>query len=140
LLRITNSLTVSHSYATWMWDLLAELWHGTASRCTLICHLIGSIEWSPWEASSRSDSQSPSHTVHYRVHKSPQLIPILARWNLNPVQTLKPNFHKLHLNITLTATLKSDPDFVSFLVSAAYCARLDFMAAINPLKIELLFK
>jgi hypothetical protein len=57
---------------------------------------------SSWEANSHSASQEIPRLLwnpkaHYRVHMSPQLIPILSQ--MNTVHTFPPYFPKIHFNI-----------------------------------------
>jgi hypothetical protein len=65
------------------------------------------MQQSPWEANSSSASQEvplifryPS--VHYRVHRSPSLVPILSQ--TNPIYAI---VLKIHLNIILPCTPRS---------------------------------
>jgi hypothetical protein len=64
----------------------------------------------PWETNSRSTSQkipriSWNLRVHYRVHKRPELLPILSQ--MNPVHTLPICFSKIHSDYTLPSTPRS---------------------------------
>jgi hypothetical protein len=53
--------------------------------------------------------------VHYRVHKSPLLDPILSQ--TNPVRNLSPHFCKIHFNIILSSMPTSSKRLLSFRVS-----------------------
>jgi hypothetical protein len=60
-----------------------------------------------WEAKSNSASQELlrllcTPKVHYRVHNSPPLIPILSQ--MHPVHNFPPCFRKIHSNIILPYT------------------------------------
>jgi len=60
------------------------------------------------EANSHSDSQEIPYLlrkseVHFRVHKTPLLVPILSQ--MKPVHNFTPNFSKTYSNIILTPCL-----------------------------------
>jgi hypothetical protein len=70
-----------------------------------------------WEANSGSAGQEIPHfscisKVHYRVHKSLPLGPILCQ--MSPVHTLIPCLFKIHFNIILPPTTRSPNKSLSF--------------------------
>jgi hypothetical protein len=84
------------------------------------------MERSPWDAKSHPTSPEilrilRNLNVHYRVHNSPQLVPILRK--MHPVHNLPPYFPQIDPNIILQPTPMSselsvpvrffDPYFVS---------------------------
>jgi len=73
-----------------------------------------------WEADSHSASREILRVlwnmrVHYRVHKSPPLAPILTQ--TDPVHTFPNYFPKIHFNIMLQSTPRSSKWFLPFMIS-----------------------
>jgi len=63
--------------------------------------------------------------VHYHVHKSPTLAPILSQ--MHPVHTLPTNFFKIHSNIILPAmSMSSKGSCVTFCENLFYGELLAF--------------
>jgi len=50
--------------------------------------------------------------IHYHVHKSPQVVPVLSQ--INPLHTLQSNLFKIHFNIILPSMPKSSKWYLSF--------------------------
>jgi hypothetical protein len=71
------------------------------------------MEQSPSWESSKSQEEIPrllwKPKVHYRVHKNPPPVPIMA--HKNPIHTLQPYFRKINFNTTLSSTPES-PEFI----------------------------
>ena len=50
--------------------------------------------------------------IHYHVHNSPQVVPVLSQ--INPLHTLQSNLFKIHFNIILLSMPKSSKWYLSF--------------------------
>jgi len=84
------------------------------------------MEQSPYqEINGRSGSQEilclRYPNVHYRVHKSLPLDPILSR--MNPVHILTPFFFKINFNIIPTSKPRSPKLSLSFMFSVVLVKR-----------------
>jgi hypothetical protein len=92
--------------------------HMVRHKSLLNFNIINSKEQSPsWEADSHSASQEISRLlwnpkVHYRVHNSPPLLPILSQ--LHAVHTFLLYFSNIHFNIIFSYTPRSSKWYLPF--------------------------
>jgi hypothetical protein len=93
------------------------------------------MEKSPsWEAANCAASQElPSALwnpkVHYRVHKSPPLVPILSQFD--PFPTIPSYLSKIHFNIVHPPTSSSSQWSLSFRISHQYLPHSCYMPCLS---------
>jgi hypothetical protein len=92
--NLKNICELTTSLTPWSWVLLEK-----APKC-LATQEYPNILWNP--------------TIHYHVHNSPPLIPILSQ--IKPVHTTTSYFSKIHFNIILTLTSRSSYWTLSFCI------------------------
>jgi hypothetical protein len=89
------------------------------------------MELSPsWEAANCAPTQElPSilwnPKAHYRVHKSPAMVPILNQ--INPIHTIPSYFSKIHFNIVHPPTTWSSQWSLPFWLSYMHCLSPPFV-------------
>ena len=87
-----------------------------------------SWEANPFAASQEIPRISSNPKVHYRIHKSPQPVPILN--HLDPVHTPTPYFPKIHLNIILPFT----PGLPSGLFPTGFHTQTLYTPLLSPIR------
>jgi hypothetical protein len=98
------------------------------------CVQTNSIEQSPpWEADSHSSSQEIPRflwnpNVHYCVHNSPWLVPVLSQ--INPISTFPPCFSEFHLNITSHLRLR----LPNGLLPSGFSTKNSYAFLISPIR------
>jgi hypothetical protein len=88
-------------------------------NCYLLTYLLTELSTSRGAANCSATQELPSILCnpkdHYRVHKSPPLVPILSR--INPVHSIPSYFSKIHFTIVCPPTYVLFFPVVSFLLA-----------------------
>jgi len=79
---------------------------------SLLLAINDSFFWTNSLSWSRNSPPFMEPKVHYRVHKSWPLVPVLSQ--VNPVHILIPYFLQIHFNIILVSTLRSPKWYITF--------------------------
>lgn len=99
-------------------------------------HVYIALKRGPWEPKItnklRKKYPAWNQRVHYNVHQSPSLAPILSQ--INPIHTLPFHFFNIHLNIIIPCICCLSDIFPSgFLTKISYAFLIPFMSEGTPL-------